>query len=207
MGKLSVVFLAFNALFMVGCVLADNNKHNILKRTRQPKKQTHHEEWMDKSLPIAHSVHNLQHNVKPLDRKLAGLNAELTPLFPGYGTHYAYVYVGTPPQRQSVIIDTGSHYTAFPCTGCSQCGQHTDAYWNLKNSSTAQIPKCINNQPCVISQSYTEGSSWHAFKVTDKLWVGNSGLSLLPGADTYNVDFTFGCQTTETGKCWFCFKF
>jgi hypothetical protein len=29
--------------------------------------------------------------------------SELTPLFPGYGTHFAYVFVGTPPQRQSVI--------------------------------------------------------------------------------------------------------
>lgn len=40
------------------------------------------------------------------------------PLHAGYGTHYAYLYVGTPAQRVSVIIDTGSHWTAFPCTGC-----------------------------------------------------------------------------------------
>jgi len=38
-----------------------------------------------------------------------------TPLFQGMGTHYADVWVGTPPQRQSVIIDTGSSSTAFPC--------------------------------------------------------------------------------------------
>jgi len=29
----------------------------------------------------------------------------------------ATVWVGTPPQRKSVIVDTGSHYTAFPCVG------------------------------------------------------------------------------------------
>lgn len=40
------------------------------------------------------------------------------PLHAGYGTHFAYLYVGTPAQRVSVIIDTGSHWTAFPCTGC-----------------------------------------------------------------------------------------
>ena len=45
-----------------------------------------------------------------------------------------------------------------------QCGQHTDAYWDMKNSSTMSIPKC-NGQPCVISQSYSEGSSWKAIKV------------------------------------------
>jgi hypothetical protein len=40
------------------------------------------------------------------------------PVHRGYGTHYSYIYVGTPPQRVSVILDTGSHFTAFPCTGC-----------------------------------------------------------------------------------------
>ena len=56
------------------------------------------------------------------ERALSAANPpELAPVFPGYGTHYAFVYVGTPPQRQSVIIDTGSHYTAFPCAGCSNC--------------------------------------------------------------------------------------
>ena len=48
---------------------------------------------------------------------------QTTPLSQGYGTHYATVYVGTPPQRKSVIVDTGSHYTAFPCAGCANCGE------------------------------------------------------------------------------------
>ena len=37
----------------------------------------------------------------------SSLPMEIAPLYPGYGTHYAYIYVGTPPKRQSVIIDTG----------------------------------------------------------------------------------------------------
>lgn len=41
------------------------------------------------------------------------------PLRTGYGTHFAFIYVGKPePQRVSVILDTGSHWMAFPCTGC-----------------------------------------------------------------------------------------
>lgn len=63
------------------------------------------------------------------------------PSITGYGTHYAYAYVGSPPQRQSLIIDTGSHYTAFPCTGCKQCGEHTDAYFDVAKSKTANVPK------------------------------------------------------------------
>ena len=108
---------------------------------------------------------------KKAHRKLAGKNPELTPLFPGYGTHYSYVYVGTPPQRQSLIVDTGSHWTAFPCTGCTQCGTHTDNYFATANSSTIKtFDKCeeskkINNKFCPISQTYAEGSSWNAVQV------------------------------------------
>ena len=130
------------------------------------------------------------------DRNL--LSTELTPLYPGYGTHISYLFVGTPPQRQSVIIDTGSSYTAFPCTGCRDCGQHTNAYFDPKNSSTAVIEKC-GQSTCPISQSYSEGSSWKAYKVTDKLWVGGLTASLVKSGDKYQIDFTFGCQTSETG--------
>ena len=69
----------------------------------------------DETIPLPLSVHAL--NQIRNSRKLDELDAEMAPLYPGYGTHFAYLYVGTPPQRQSVIVDTGSHYTAFPCTG------------------------------------------------------------------------------------------
>lgn len=45
------------------------------------------------------------------------------PMFEGLGTHYSFIWVGTPAQRVSVIMDTGSHHTAFPCMGC-KCGKH-----------------------------------------------------------------------------------
>ena len=48
------------------------------------------------------------------------------PLFEGLGTHYSFIWVGSPPQRVSVIVDTGSHHTAFPCVGC-KCGKHVFA--------------------------------------------------------------------------------
>jgi hypothetical protein len=175
--------------------------------------------YHDASIPLPSTIHELGqrhishnqksrnlHNVKAkiryrYNRRLSNTSIplpELLPLYQGYGTHFAYIFVGTPPQRQSVIIDTGSHYTAFPCTGCSQCGQHTDAYWDLRNSTTAQVPQC-GNQPCTISQSYSEDSSWHAFKVVDKFWVGGLNENSIPGAETYGIDFLFGCQTSETG--------
>jgi ferredoxin len=119
-------------------------------------------------------------------------------LYPGYGTHFSYIWVGTPAQRQSVIIDTGSHYTAFPCSGCQQCGKHTDDYFDPKKSRTAVIPKCGGGN-CEISQSYAEGSTWKAYKVTDALHVGGLLAEDVPRGESKRINFTFGCQTYETG--------
>ncbi|CAM9309093.1 unnamed protein product, partial [Heterosigma akashiwo] len=128
-------------------------------------------------------------------------------LYPGYGTHFAYVYVGTPPQRVSVIVDTGSHYTAFPCKGCSGCGSHTDPYFDLSSSSTGhqlgchecQSTSCASGK-CQFSQSYSEGSSWHAYQVIDRFYTGVEVFAEIPAANAdLAIDFLFGCQSSETG--------
>lgn len=146
-------------------------------------------------LPKPHSIHQLGQK-----RKLANSKgSELIPLFPGYGTHFTYVYVGTPPQRQTLIIDTGSHYTTFPCTDCINCGSHTDKFWAPKNSTTYKKSICPGKPMCSIKQQYTEGSSWEGFEVQDKIWPGDMETSLLPGANEYAVGFNFACQTKATG--------
>lgn len=122
------------------------------------------------------------------------------PVYRGYGTHFVYLWVGTPSHRISVIVDTGSHHTAFPCKGCNNCGIHTDKYWDPKQSSTSFIPLCgSSNTLCKFSQSYTEGSSWEAYKVTDIAWIGGEKIDMLDKLPKYSVNFTFGCQTSETG--------
>ncbi|KAL7534899.1 hypothetical protein ACHAXR_007993 [Thalassiosira sp. AJA248-18] len=71
-------------------------------------------------------------------------------LYQGYGTHYLDLWVGTPPQRQTVIIDTGSSITAFPCTGCENCGSnpttgeqyHLDDDYNVEDSESYQEKEC-----------------------------------------------------------------
>ncbi|KAG5190098.1 aspartic peptidase domain-containing protein [Tribonema minus] len=129
---------------------------------------------------------------------------------PGYGTHIAYLYVGTPPQRVSVIIDTGSHLTAFPCKGCQACGKHTDPYWDFAASSTAKITTCAackgtftcgSQDRCIYSQSYSEGSSWHAFQVLDTVFAGPaSAADVAPAAAAASgVGFAFGCIDSQTG--------
>ena len=107
-----------------------------------------------------------------LQRSLSGGMLDVyqsAPLSQGYGTHYATVWVGSPsPQRKSVIVDTGSHYTAFPCKGCQNCGEehHTDNNYDPDVSDTFRVVQCghcsssarCEGGRCAFSQSYTEGS-------------------------------------------------
>ena len=196
---LSVLLLLIVALFERGYGIEDQPSVNLRKTQRDSHTVA--------NFPKPHAVHELSQLPRRAHAKKRELDegprgTELAPLFPGYGTHFSYVYVGTPAQRQSLIVDTGSHYTAFPCVGCSKCGKHTDPYWNMKASTSAvvlQCPAASGQTTCEIEQSYTEGSSWKAFKVRDKLWVGSINPTLVPNAQNYTMDFEFGCQTSETG--------
>ena len=46
-------------------------------------------------------------------------NRHTTRLFGSFDLGYYYVnlFVGSPPQKQTVIVDTGSSLTAMPCSG------------------------------------------------------------------------------------------
>ena len=85
-------------------------------------------------------------------------NYQAIPLVQGYGTHYANLWVGSPiPQRQTVIVDTGSHYTAFPCVGCKSCGgpHHTDPHFDPRKSTTfhqLQCDECRDGVLCTEGQ-------------------------------------------------------
>jgi len=134
------------------------------------------------------------------------------PVYQGIGTHYADVWVGSPtPQRQSVIVDTGSHYTAFPCLGCDDCGEsyHTDLLFDYTKSNTFHklgCDECLSGSKCTddtcrFSQAYTEGSSWYAYQSVDKFWLGmnkDDAMNEIMG-DEFAFDFMFGCQYRETG--------
>ena len=112
---------------------------------------------------------------------------EVGGLYQGYGTHYVDLWVGTPPQRQTVIVDTGSGVTAFPCSGCQSCGSgyHASPFFFEKDSSSFQKLDCTQCQSrgtcssrdkpgeyCSLHVSYQEGSSWSAYQAQDVTYLG-----------------------------------
>ena len=172
-------------------------------------------------------VPNRPRQYKRRQLQQSGVNdpTPVSELFQGFGTHYVDLWCGTPePQRQTVIVDTGSAVTAFPCSGCNDCGvpkYHSDALFEEKNSSTFETLQCdsclkgrcwaANDKRCRISMSYAEGSSWTAFEARDSCFVGGVHSKGLKEADlsTDNLDpfhapafkfpLCFGCQTHLTG--------
>lgn len=60
---------------------------------------------------------------------------------------YVNLYIGSPPQKQSVIIDTGSHMTAIPCQPfCENCGSHINPHYDTNKSNSSSILQCESNK-------------------------------------------------------------
>jgi hypothetical protein len=135
------------------------------------------------------------------------------PLHAKKGSHHAELYIGSPPQRQTVILDTGSRMIAFPCTSCRGCGKHVNPYFDTSKSTTHKYSKCgtciikgiskcsLYSNKCVMEQRYTEGSGWSAEEIEDVLWFGspNALESVEDHMPQLAVLHAFGCQTKSKG--------
>jgi hypothetical protein len=142
---------------------------------------------------------------KPVARDTQG--TFLVPMYQGFGSHYVFLYVGTPARRQALVVDTANHLTAFPCVPCKNCGRHVDPLWDPKKSTTANVlDKCPVSRPgshnlnnkCVVGQSYTDGSSWEGYVVKDNVYLGGLSAKDTFMANRYDFNFSFICETQET---------
>jgi len=142
----------------------------------------------------------------------APLSLRTVPLHAASGTHHVHVYIGSPPQRQTLIVDTGSRLMAFPCQPCRACGTHASKYFNPHLSTTDRRPQCgacllegvstcsTFNKDCIVTQKYTEGSSWTAHELEDLVWLGSDRKEeSLEEFIKFAVPYPFGCQTSEKG--------
>lgn len=116
---------------------------------------------------------------------------------------YADVFVGSPPQKFSVITDTGSTRLAVPCKGCTNCGRHQNPPFDPQGSTTCRPAtcdtcySCNSHQQCTYSVSYAEGSSISGVLYDDMVWMGEDTSSSEYGAQ-HGTQFRFGCHTSET---------
>ena len=88
------------------------------------------------------------------------------------GFYYVNLFIGERNQKQSLIVDTGSSLTTFPCKGCSECGtRHYNSPYdppingNLNYVTTSDHYldwKCQfgSTEDCPFSVNYVEGSSY-----------------------------------------------
>jgi hypothetical protein len=123
-------------------------------------------------------------------------------LYRGFGTHYVTLYVGCTenPQPQTVIVDTGSSRTGFPCSSCTgECGQgyHLNPLYDESLSPCFEPltcaecgSSCSTDGQCRASASYAEGSSWRGYLTRDSVRIGN--------AKEDPVEMVFTCQDRIT---------
>ena len=129
-----------------------------------------------------------------------GGRTEIMSLYQGFGTHYVDLWVGTPPQRQTVIVDTGSGVTAFPCSLCHDCGDekyHTDPIFHEDQSKSFAPVTCDQcslgpcgslghggmDEVCLVTMRYEEGSTWKAFEAKDWCYPGGPHDTALAEVD------------------------
>jgi len=192
---LAVVLLALSSFHAATIVVTSINSQTVIS-------------GLSSSSSLYSNGHRHRHSSHHHRRRLDVKGTQLIPLYPGFGTHFAYFYIGSPAQRQSLIVDTGDHYTLFPCTDCKNCGAHTDKYWSPSSSTTSSVLKCnttssssSGNNKCVAKEDYSEGSSWEGYEVRDRVYAGDLDPKLMKNDATSQlaVDLKFACIQSSTG--------
>lgn len=141
------------------------------------------------------------------------LDHELLPVYQDSGAYYIDMFVGTPPQRQTVMIDTGSENVAIPCTGCQDCGTHIDTQFEkLQSTSFEELHcnKCLDglcskNNTCYVNANYLEGSSWAGTEVQDYIYPTGKDEQFLNSRNLRirkdnKFPLKFACMSSNEGE-------
>ncbi|KAI7736029.1 hypothetical protein M8C21_033550 [Ambrosia artemisiifolia] len=144
---------------------------------------------------ITSSRRHLQKSDPPRPNARMALHDDL--LLNGYYT--TRLWIGSPPQRFALIVDTGSTVTYVPCSTCQHCGRHQDPRFDPESSSTYKPVKCNadcscdnNREQCIYERQYAEMSSSSGVLGEDIVSFGNQ-------SDLSPQRAVFGCENRETG--------
>ncbi|CAI9102275.1 OLC1v1000516C2 [Oldenlandia corymbosa var. corymbosa] len=154
---------------------------------------------LNQSSPSSSSVASVQQSRRHLQSRRPNARMSLHDdlLLNGYYT--TRLWIGTPPQRFALIVDTGSTVTYVPCSTCEQCGKHQDPRFQPDLSSSYETLKCnidcncdAERENCIYDRQYAEMSSSSGILGVDIVSFGN--LSELAPQRAI-----FGCENMETG--------
>lgn len=73
--------------------------------------------------------------------------------------YYINIYIGNPPQKQSVILDTESDFLSLPCSKCKNgdCGKHNNPILDIEKDKTARLVKCFEKIDGYVCNQCTNG--------------------------------------------------
>ncbi|XP_057449579.1 aspartic proteinase 36-like [Lotus japonicus] len=115
------------------------------------------------------------------------------------GYYTTRLWIGTPPQKFALIVDTGSTVTYVPCSTCKHCGLHQDPKFQPDKSKTYQPVKCRpgcncdkDRKQCTYDRQYAELSSSSGVLGEDVVSFGNQ-------SELGPQRAVFGCENVETG--------
>ncbi|XP_059457208.1 aspartic proteinase 36-like isoform X2 [Corylus avellana] len=152
-------------------------------------------------LPLFHTPPNTTSRSSSNSRRLLQRSNARMRLYDDllHGYYTTLLWIGTPPQRFALIVDTGSSVTYVPCSTCEDCGRHQDPKFQPDLSSTYQPVKCsldcnCNSESgqCVYERQYAEMSTSSGVLGEDLISFGD--LSELEPQRA-----VFGCENMETG--------
>jgi hypothetical protein len=132
---------------------------------------------------------------------LAGGSLFTTPVASGNGEYLVDISYGTPPQKSSAIVDTGSDLNWVQCLPCETCYATTSAKFDPSKSSTYRTVGCTSNfcnvlpfksctTACQYDYLYGDGSSTSGALSSDTVTIGTGTVP--------NV--AFGCGHSNLGS-------
>ncbi|XP_047309689.1 aspartic proteinase CDR1-like [Impatiens glandulifera] len=115
------------------------------------------------------------------------------------------IYVGTPPTKQMVLLDTGSRMSWIQCLPCEHCFKQNELIFNSNRSSSYQVLRCDSSECLKLghNRDCTRSNEKCKYRISYKDKSGSSGEL---AKETYTVgetsipNMTHGCGHKNRGK-------